>query len=80
VREVARESGTASATSSLEQFPEWFIRWHHIDKINSDELFGDNYSFHGTLFPIYSQSEALQYFLLMRLMLIITILVSGIAT
>ena len=40
----------------------------------------DNYSYQGTLFSIYSQSEALQYLLLMWLMLIITILVPGIAT
>ena len=31
----------------------------HSDKVNGDEMFGNNYSYHGTLFSIYSQKEAL---------------------
>ena len=52
----------------------------HSEKVNGDELFGNNYSYHGTLFSIYSQSEARQYLLLMWLALIIMILVFGVAT
>ncbi len=51
----------------------------HSDKVNGDEIFGNNYSYHGTLFSIYSQSEALQYLLLMWLALILMILVLGVA-
>ncbi|MDQ6661620.1 MAG: ABC transporter permease, partial [Chloroflexota bacterium] len=51
----------------------------HSEKVNGDEIFGNNYSYHGTLFSIYSQSEALQYLLLMWLALIIMILVFGVA-
>ena len=51
----------------------------HSEKVNGDEIFGNNYSYHGTLFSIYSQREALQYLLLMWLALIITILVYGVA-
>ena len=51
----------------------------HAEKVNGDELFGNNYSYHGTLFSIYSQSEARQYLLLMWLALIIMILVFGVA-
>ena len=49
----------------------------HSDKVNGDEIFGNNYSYHGTLFSIYSHSEALQYLLLMWLALILMILVFG---
>ena len=51
----------------------------HSEKVNGDEIFGNTYSYHGTLFSIYSQSEALQYLLLMWMALIIMILVFGIA-
>ena len=51
----------------------------HSEKVNGDELFGNNYSYHGTLFSIYNQSEALRYLLLMWLALIIMILVFGVA-
>ena len=51
----------------------------HSEKVNGDEIFGNNYSYHGTLFSIYSQSEATQYLLLMWLALIVTILVFGVA-
>lgn len=52
----------------------------HAEKVNGDEIFGNNYSYHGTLFSIYSQKEALQYLLLMWMALVIMILVFGIAT
>ncbi|HCI81037.1 MAG TPA: ABC transporter ATPase, partial [Ktedonobacter sp.] len=52
----------------------------HSDKVNGDELFGNNYSYHGTLFSIYSQKEALQYLLLMWLALVLMILIFGVAT
>lgn len=52
----------------------------HSEKVNGDELFGNNYSYHGTLFSIYSQSEAHQYLLFMWLALVIMILVFGVAT
>ncbi len=51
----------------------------HSDKVNGDEIFGNNYSYHGTLFSIYNQGEALQYLLLMWLALIIMILLFGVA-
>jgi ABC-type multidrug transport system ATPase subunit/pSer/pThr/pTyr-binding forkhead associated (FHA) protein len=52
----------------------------HSDKLNGDTLFGDNPTFHGTLFSTYSQVEAIQYLLLMWLALSIMIIVFGIAT
>ncbi len=52
----------------------------HSETINGDQLFGNNYTYHGTLFSIYSQSEALRYLLLMWLALVIMILVFGVAT
>jgi ABC-type multidrug transport system permease subunit len=52
----------------------------HAEKVNGDEIFGNNYSYHGTLFSIYSQREALQYLLLMWMALLIMILVFGIVT
>jgi ABC-type multidrug transport system ATPase subunit len=36
----------------------------HSDKIEGDNLFGDDPTFHGTLFSIYSQTDALQRLLL----------------
>lgn len=52
----------------------------HSETINGDQLFGNNYTYHGTLFSTYSQSEALKYLLLMWLALGIMILVFGVAT
>ncbi len=37
----------------------------HSDKIGGDKLFGDNYTFHGTLFSIYNQVDAMRYLLTM---------------
>ena len=36
----------------------------HSDKISGDKLFGDDYTYHGTLYSIYSQSDATQRILL----------------
>jgi ABC-type multidrug transport system permease subunit len=36
----------------------------HSDKINGDQLFGDDYLYHGTLFSTYSQDDAAQRILL----------------
>ena len=36
----------------------------HADKIGGDKLFGDDYTYHGTLFSIYSQTDALHRLLL----------------
>ena len=52
----------------------------HSETINGDQLFGNNYTYHGTLFSTYTQVEALQYLLLMWLALGIMILVFGVAT
>lgn len=52
----------------------------HSETIAGDKLFGNNYTYHGTLFSTYSQSEALRYLLLMWMALVIMILVFGIAT
>ena len=51
----------------------------HSEKVNGDQLFGATPSYHGTLYSIYSQSEARQYLLLMWLALFIMILVFGAA-
>lgn len=51
----------------------------HSEKINGDQLFGNSYTYHGTLFSTYSQSDALHYLLLMWLALVIMILVFGAA-
>src|SRR5436309_10890347 len=47
----------------------------HSDKISGDKLFGDDYTYHGTLFSIYSQSDATQRILLSWLALGTIILV-----
>ena len=52
----------------------------HSETITGDKLFGNNYTYHGTLFSTYSQSESLRYLLLMWLALGIMILVFGVAT
>ncbi len=41
----------------------------HSDKIASDKLFGDNYTYHGTLFSTYSQTDATRHLLTMWLVL-----------
>jgi hypothetical protein len=51
----------------------------HSDKFYGDEIFGTNPSSHGTLYSIYSASQALQYLLLMWLALAILLLVLGVA-
>jgi ABC transport system ATP-binding/permease protein len=45
----------------------------HSDKINGDKLFGDNYSYRGTLFSVYNQAEATRYLLIIWLILIVMI-------
>ena len=52
----------------------------HSEKVNGDEIFGNNYSYHGTLFSIYSQNEAHLYLLLMWLALTLMMLLFGVAT
>jgi hypothetical protein len=37
----------------------------HSDKIASDKLFGDDYTYHGTLFSTYSQMDAARHLLTM---------------
>jgi ABC transport system ATP-binding/permease protein len=37
----------------------------HSDKISGDKLFGDNYSYHGTLFSTYTHADAMRYLLTM---------------
>lgn len=32
----------------------------HADKVGGDKLFGNDYTYHSTLFSIYSQAEAIQ--------------------
>ncbi len=49
----------------------------HSDKINGDQLFGDDYLYHGTLFSTYSQSDATQRILLCWLALGTSIVVLG---
>ncbi len=49
----------------------------HSDKINGDQLFGDDYLYHGTLFSTYSQSDATQRILLCWLALGAIIAVLG---
>jgi ABC-type multidrug transport system ATPase subunit/pSer/pThr/pTyr-binding forkhead associated (FHA) protein len=36
----------------------------HADKLGNDKLFGDDFSYHGTLFSIYSQNDAMQRILI----------------
>ena len=50
----------------------------HSDKLNGDKLIGNIYTFRSTLFSTYSQTEAIQYLLLMWLALLLMILVFGI--
>jgi ABC transport system ATP-binding/permease protein len=52
----------------------------HSDKLNGDTLFGNSPTYHGTLFSIYSQVDALSYTLLMWLALVIMIIVFALAT
>ncbi len=50
----------------------------HSDKLNKDQLFGNTYTYHSTLFSIYSQQEAWHYLLLMWLALVVMILLLGV--
>jgi ABC-type multidrug transport system ATPase subunit/pSer/pThr/pTyr-binding forkhead associated (FHA) protein len=47
----------------------------HADKIDGGKLFGDDYTYHGTLFSIYSQADATQRILLAWILLGAMILV-----
>jgi ABC-type multidrug transport system permease subunit len=47
----------------------------HSDKISGDKLFGNDYTYHGTLYSIYSQSDASQRILLSWLALALIIIV-----
>ena len=50
----------------------------HADKIGGDKLFGDNYTYHGTLFSTFSQSDAMHRLLLSWAALGAIIIVLGI--
>ncbi len=69
-------SGTLFPLTKQYPFLQWFaalfpIRWSmaalgsivglHSDKINGDQLFGNNYIYHGTVYSVYSQIDALRY-------------------
>ncbi len=47
----------------------------HSDKFQGDELYGNNYTYHSTLFSTYSHAEAQQYLLLTWLALVIMIVI-----
>lgn len=76
-------------TSWFLQYPAMLfpIRWSmaalgstvgmHSDKINGDKLLGDTYSYHSTLYSIYSQADAQRYLLLTWLALVIMIILLG---
>lgn len=49
----------------------------HSDKINGDKLVGDVYSYHSTLYSLYSQTDAQRYLLLMWLTLVVMIVAFG---
>ncbi len=49
----------------------------HSDKLNGDKLFDDVYTYHSTLYSIYSQADAQRYLLLMWLALVVMIVVLG---
>jgi ABC transport system ATP-binding/permease protein len=51
----------------------------HSDKLNGDQLFGDIYTYHGTLFSIYTQADAMYYLRLIWLALAIMIILFAIA-
>ena len=52
----------------------------HSDKISGDRLFGDDYTYHGTLFSIYSQADAMRYLLTMWIALGVMIVLLACAT
>ncbi len=52
----------------------------HSDKIGGDKLFGDDYTYHGTLFSIYSQADAMRYLLTMWIALGVMIVLLACAT
>jgi ABC-type multidrug transport system ATPase subunit/pSer/pThr/pTyr-binding forkhead associated (FHA) protein len=49
----------------------------HSDKINGDKLVGNIYSYHSTLYSLYSQVDAQHYLLLMWLALVVMIVAFG---
>lgn len=51
----------------------------HSDKLNGDQLFGDIYTYHGTLFSTYSQADARYYLWLLWLALGVMIIIFAIA-
>ncbi len=51
----------------------------HSDKLNGDQLFGDIYTYHGTLFSTYTQADATHYLWLIWLALATMIIVFAIA-
>src|SRR5205085_8661377 len=52
----------------------------HSDKISGDKLFGNNYTYHGTLFSTYSHADATNYLLTMWIVLGVMIIVLALAT
>mgnify|MGYP001450547593 CR=1 FL=1 len=52
----------------------------HSDKISGDKLFGNNYTYHGTLFSTYTQTNATNYLLTMWIVLGVMIVVLACAT
>ncbi len=52
----------------------------HSDKVNGDQIIGNNYSYHGTLFSIYKPEDSLHYLLLSWLVLIVMFLLLALAT
>lgn len=52
----------------------------HADKMGGDKLFGDDFSYHGTLFSIYSQADASQRLWLAWVALVVIILLLVVLT
>ncbi len=52
----------------------------HSDKISGDKLFGNNYTYHGTLFSTYTHADAVNYLVTMWVVLGVMIVVLAIAT
>ena len=52
----------------------------HSDKISGDKLLGDTYTYHGTLFSVYTQTDATRYLLTMWIVLGVMIVLFAFAT
>lgn len=83
-------SGTLFPLTKQYPFLQWLgaifpIRWSmaalgssvglHSDKINGDQLFGNNYIYHGNIYSIYSNTDTIHYLQLMWVALGIMIIV-----